>query len=293
MGQGRVCRRVFPKELGALCLGQSFVGGTEAADDFVVEERFPEFEVGCALQLLAGTLAVVDARQLHQDAAVLELLHVGLGHPELVDPLADDALGVVDGGLGLRTENFENLTVRAFRWEEVLVLHVVEDAPQLHLRGALGPSTLEQRHKVVAGGLAKGLGVGQGAAEVRVVAVVGQGHDEVGQADLEGHAHSALEVEAEVQLLLLHVTVGVTEDRVDLCGRTVAEEFACGLRSGFVKGLASEGIGSFEGVGHVGAVLIRGRFVPTRHPVERQGVQRRQRQQHCENDKDVLILHDR
>ena len=89
------------------------------------------------------------------------------------------------------------------------------------------------------------------------------------------------------------MTVGVTEDWVDLCGRAVAKEFACGLRSGFVEGLASEGIGSFEGVGYVGAVLIRGRFVPTRHPVERQGVQRRQRQQHCENDKDVLILHDR
>ena len=293
LGQGRVCRRVFPKELGALCLGQSFVGGTEAADDFVVEERFPEFEVGCALQLLAGTLAVVDARQLHQDAAVLELLHVGLGHPELVDPLADDALGVVDGGLGLRTENFENLTVRAFRREEVLVLHVVEDAPQLHLRGALGPSTLEQRHKVVAGGLTQGLGIGQGAAEVRVVAVVGQGHDEVRQADFQGDAHAAFQVEAEVQLLFLDVAVGVTKHGVNLRGGAVAQELAGCLGRGFVEGLVSECACTLQGVGHVGSVFICRGFESTRHPVEGQGVQRRKGQQHSEDDKNVLILHDR
>ena len=293
MAQGGVRRRVLAEELGAHGFTEGRVGSTNAANDFVVEVGFPKLEVGRALQLLARTLAVVDARKFHKDATVLELLHVGLGHAELVDTLADDAFGVVDGGLGFRTENFKDLRIRALGREEVLVLHVVEDAPQLHLGSAGRPCRLEVGHEVVAVFLAQRLGVGNGTSEIGVVAVIRQGHDEIGEADFERHTHAALEVEAEVELLLFDLAVRVAKHGVDLCRGTVAKEFAGSLGCGFVEGLVSKGTGHFERVCHVGTVLIRGRFIPTRHPIEGKGVQRRQRQQHCENDKDVLILHDR
>ena len=293
LGQGRVCGGVFAEELWALDLGQRFVGGAEAADDFVVEVGFPEFEVGRALQLLACTLAVIDAGEFHQDAPVLELLHVGLCHAELVNPLADDALGVVDGGLGLGTENVEDFGVGALRREEVLVLHVVEDAPQLHVGRAVCPRLFEVGHEVVAVFFAELLRVGQGAAEFGVVAVVGQGHNEVRQADFEGDAHAAFQVEAEVQLLLLDVAVRVPKHGVDLRSGAVTQELAGRLGCGFVEGLVSECTCTFQGVGHVGSVFICRGFKSTRHPVEGQGVQRRKGQQHSEDDKNVLILHDR
>ena len=293
LGQRGIRGSVLAKQVRAHGLAERFVDCSDASEDFVVEVRFPELEVGRALQLLACTLAVVDAREFHKDATVLELLDVGLGHAELVDALADDALGVVDGGLGFRTENLKDLGVRALGREEVLVLHVVEDAPQLHFRSASRPGGLKVGDEVGAVLFAKRLGLVERTAEVGVVAVVRKGNNEVGEADFERHAHPALEVKAEVEFLLLHVAVGVAKDRVDFGRCAVAEEFAGRLGGGFVEGLGSERVGAFQGIGYVSTVLIRGRLVSTRHPVERKGVQRRQGQQHCENDKDVLILHDR
>ena len=173
----------------------------------------------------------------------------------------------------------------------------MEDAPQFHFGCTLRPSTLKQRDEVVASAVAQSFGCSDGSAEVFVVAIVGQGDEKVRQADFEGHAHAAFQVEAEVQLLLFHLTVSVADgeqgDGVDLCRSAVAKELACRLGSGLLEGLVSEGAFALQGVGHVGTKLVRLLLVLARHSVEREGVQRGKGQQHCENDEDVFVLHDR
>ena len=105
------------------------VGCVEALDHFVVEEGLPELEVGRALQLLACSLAVIDARQLNLDTPASDLLNVWLCHAQVVDTLADDAFGVVNRCGALVAENGEDFVFRGLRREQILAFHVVEDAP--------------------------------------------------------------------------------------------------------------------------------------------------------------------
>ena len=218
--------------------------------------------------MFPSAFAVVDARKLHEDASILELLNVGLCDTELVDPLADDALRVVDGRLRFRPKDGKNFFVRAFGREEILVLHVVEDSPQLDLRASLRPSSLEQRHKVVPCGFAQCLGIGQRSAEIGIVAVVRQSNDQIWQADLERDAHASFQVKAQVEFLLLDVSVRVVKNRVNLGRGTVAEEFTGRLGRHFFVRHVAECFGTFQGIGHIGAVFIRCGFVSTCHPVE-------------------------
>ena len=166
--------------------------------------------------MLPGAGRVVDARELDEDAAAEgQLLHVGLGHTELVDPLPDDVLGVVDGRFGFRTEDGEDLVVGALLREEVPVLHVVEDAPQLDVASLSGPGLPEEGDEVGVGVAAVGLGLVHCSAELLIRAVIGEGDHEVGNGDLEGHAHATAEVESEIQLALLGFAVGLADDRDD------------------------------------------------------------------------------
>ena len=122
----------FAKKVRAQRTSCSIIRVSDALHDFVIEPRFPEFEVGGGLQLLPSTCRIINAWQFDQNpSAEGQLLDIGLRHTELVNPLADDVLGIVDGSLCLGAEDGEDLFIGALLWEEVRALHVVEDAPEV------------------------------------------------------------------------------------------------------------------------------------------------------------------
>ena len=187
--------------------------------------------------MLPRPLPVVDARQFDKDAAAAYTLDIRLGHPELVNPLADDAFRVRDGGFRFIPKDVNNLRIGGLRWEEVLVLQVMEDAPELTLSILLRPSSRKEIDEFRPGSLRTARpSLSYGGLELRICRVIAQGDDEVRNTHFEGHAHAPLQVEAEVELLFDHLLVGVAENGVDLCVRAVAKELAGSLPSGFLSG---------------------------------------------------------
>ena len=65
-------------------------------------------------------LLVEDARELDDDLVVALLAHLGLGHAELVDAVADDVLGAVERG-----------TVERLAWARLRLQHDLDPALQV------------------------------------------------------------------------------------------------------------------------------------------------------------------
>jgi hypothetical protein len=122
-------------------------------------------------------------------------------------------------------------------------------------------------------------------------AVVREGNHQVGDGDLEGHAHASAEVESEIQLALLGVPVGLADDRDDGGVSLGPQEVLGFLGRGGIK----LGVGDFAGVEqlfrlidslHLSLILELAREV-----VEAERVQGRQCEQHRKDQDGTLVLH--
>ena len=175
-------------------------------------EGGPELEGGGTLQELADTLRILDARELDEDlAAVLDALDVRLGDAETVDTVAEHVEGVVDGALRFVADDLDDFLVGGFRLHLVAELVGAEDLGEPAAVRGLGPGAFEQADEILAGVHVVLLRQIERFLEVGIGAVAGEGLHEILELDLQHDVHAALEVEAEVDLLLLGGLVGVSE----------------------------------------------------------------------------------
>ncbi len=256
--------------------------------------RLPELQVGGALEHLAHTLLVLHAGQLDADAAAEGLLlDAGLRHAELVDTGPQDALGVREGGIGLPAERIEVVIVAALAIEHALAVGRIEYGRERRAVLDLGVLLTEEGHEVQVVGELALAGVGQGGGEGRVAAVLAKVLDQLGDAHLEGHGHPALQVKAQVDLLLLALAVGVAQHRIDpllgvgaQVGILEVEHQAPAVLACAV-GRGQHGIG-LELSGGAGLAFQAGGEIG-----EGELIRARERQQDGEDPERASILHDR
>ena len=98
--------------------------------------------------MLSSALSVIDARKLDQNSSTTDLLYVWLRNTKLVNPLADDALGVVNRSVAFVLKDQENLFICGLGREKILAFQIVEDAPKVNgiFRGTIEfrPRALKQ-----------------------------------------------------------------------------------------------------------------------------------------------------
>ena len=177
----------------------------------------PELQLCGTLQEFAHALGLFHAGELNKDTLrSAKLLYGGLCHAELVDTLAQHLIGTVVCAGGLFTDDFDNSVVVVAEFDLVAEL-ATEVGGELHVSVEATDGIVEQRHEVAVGGA---LLVSQGdvdsVIEEGVLGVVGKSTHHVDGGNLEHHVHTTLEVEAEVNLAALALTIGVAE--IDLLG---------------------------------------------------------------------------
>ena len=168
----------------------------------------PEFERSRTLEQLAHALRLLHARQLDQNTVrVGQALDIGLRYAEMVDTAAQDVERRVDRIVGLLAQDLLDLGVGAVG-RDVLTVGADENRCQRRTvrSGAVAAdeladevlaraeSLLGLRHRFDEGGI--------------VLAVAGQRLHDVLHLNLEHDVHTAFQVQAEVQLLLLDLLVG-------------------------------------------------------------------------------------
>ena len=247
--------------------------------------------------MLSSTLAVVNAGKLYQNSSATDFLYVWLGHTELVNPLTDDALGVVNGSVAFVLKDQENLFVCGLGREKVLAFQVVEDAPQIYraVRGAIEfrPGAFKQINicQTLRRTLGR-LGLCNGLSKRFVAGVITQCNEQIGDTHFQCHRHSALKVESEVEFLFNYLSVRVTKDWINLSICTVAEEFTSGLRCRRAPFVLSDFSVAFQRVRYKGSILSCFFFVIACYPVETERVKCRKGQQNGKEQDCILILHD-
>ena len=191
-------------------LGEALLDGT-AADSVVID--LPELQLGGALQQVGNTLGLLHARQLHEDTAALQHLQVGLCHTETVDTGAQDLEGAVDDLVTLLADVADDVSVGGILQTGTLAEVGAQVGVIEVQRLLLGVEVLHEDidkvavHRV----LVLSLSLLESVLEELVVGVGGQALDSVRHGDLEGHVHTALQVQTQVQLLVLALFVGVSE----------------------------------------------------------------------------------
>ena len=161
------------------------------------------------------------------------------------------------------------------------------------MAGHLGVFLPEKCDEVLAAALLAFAGRGHCGLECRILTVLAEVLHEFGDADLQGHGHTTLQVKTKVDLLLLAFAVSVTQQRIHLLLaatvdvgvlETVDQGFPVQVR---VACHGEHGIGLLLGLSarlllHTGCEDGEGKLINTR-----------KRQEDGEYPKRAPILHDR
>ena len=184
--------------------------------DLLVLIGLPELQIGRALEHFTDAVLVLHARQFDLDAAgEFLLLQHGLGHAELVDPGAHDALGIAQGIVRFTAQSGEVIRVAALPVEHVLALRCIEDGRKGLVTGDLGVLLPEQRDEVVPRGFLPVARIGDRGVESRIVIALTEVDHQFGNAHFERYRHTALEIKTHVDLALLAFAVGLAQHRID------------------------------------------------------------------------------
>ena len=253
-------------------LREAGVGLVEVGGHFVIGERRPEFEGRSALEQLADTLRLLHARELHEDAAgVAELLDGRLRDAETVDTVAQDVERVGDGALGFVLDDGDDLLVGGLGLDAVAHLVGTEDLREAHAAGDLLPGVTEQGDEVGLRIDAALFGERQGLQELRGLVAAGEGAHQVLELDLQHDVHTALEVEAEVDLLVLDLLECITQINF-LAGNGIRVPAGLDLLDGVeIEGTVCLGHGGqVDALGRLLSTLLGFPVLDGRHQGERQ-----------------------
>ena len=186
------------------------VGSGKRGENLIGVVGGPELQRSGSLQQVADALRLLHARKLDQNAVrVREAQDVGLRNAEVVDTAAQHVERCADGSLGLLLEDLLDVGVRAFE-RDVLAVGAYEK---------LGDGTAVRKARIrlhevgdIVGRRAllhRLVGHADRLDESRIVlAVAGQSLHDILDLHLQHDVHTALEVQAQVQLLLLTLLVG-------------------------------------------------------------------------------------
>ena len=218
--------------LGREDLGEQVVGLDQVRLDLLIIISGPELEGSGTLEEFADTLRLLDTREFDEDtAAVAQFLDGRLGHAETVDTVTQDVEGVGDGTFGLTADDGDDLVIGAGRVDAVAEFVGAEDGSQALAAGSLLPSVGEEGDEVLTGIDATLARKVDSLGESGSLVVAGQGLDQVLELDLQHDVHTALEVEAEIDLLRFDIFVLISE--IDFLGRDGVEVAGvAGLRNG-------------------------------------------------------------
>ena len=173
----------------------------------------PELQRSSSLEELAHTLRLLHTGKLHEDTPRRpDLLDIRLRHAETVDTAAQDVERVVDGTLGLLPQHADHLFVGAGGGDLLAQLLRVEDQRQRSVARQVGVRTREERDEILGTVLLLAPGLRKGRIEDGVLAIVGQRPHHILDGDFEHDVHTALQVETEVDLPLLYLFVGETQE---------------------------------------------------------------------------------
>ena len=182
-----------------------------AAHHVVID--FPEFQFCGALQQVGDTLGFLHTGKLHEDTAALQHLQVGLSHTETVDTGTQDLERAVHDFVALLADVGDDLVIGGVLHAGTLAEVGAEVGIVEVQRLLLGVEVLHENiDKVAVDRLCVFcLSFLKRIFEQLVVRVGGQALHSVRHGNLQGHVHTALQVQAQVQLFVLTLFVSVSE----------------------------------------------------------------------------------
>ena len=205
LARGRIVARDLT---GVLQVLDHLIGLHQQGVDLRIIIGSPELEARRTLKQFAHALGLLHARQLDQNAArVLQTLNIGLRNAETVDTIAEHVERVLDRAVGRLAEHFDHIGVRTVRSDLLAQLGRIEDiAEPSSVRDPL--VCLGEKRDIVARTVFLSLGgLLERLIESGVLAVVRKSPDDVLDRNFEHHVHTAAQVEAQVDLLLLALLV--------------------------------------------------------------------------------------